>query len=567
MGFLLYFLKVNVAIILFYSFYRLLFQQDTFFRWKRMALLAIISISLLYPFADIAVNLFRNETVENGILPIFILPEAIYTLPEVNITGQTAAEQAVSFVHSLPQLLFALYGTAVFLLLGRLLLQAGMIIRMMQGAQKTKLHGQTAYHHPNIKTPFSFFGWIVLNPTLYADTELQEILRHEETHVREVHFIDTLLAELLCAFCWFNPFAWLLKREIRMNLEFLADRSVLASGYEAEHYQYHLLRLTYHKAAAKITNNFNVSLLKKRIFMMNKKQTSKLGIFKYTLLIPVIGALIFFNNALKLQAGTVKMTEIVQAVETITTIETAKVEEMVKTGKPVVQDVVPQTQDKVREVPSPEIADLIEHKVVVTQTQDKPQIFSHVEVMPSFPGGEVALMKWLNENMQYPVIAQQEGIQGRVIVRFVIGPDGTVSDAEIMRSADPSLDREALRIVLKMPKWIPGKQNRETVSTYFVLPINFKLAGSDTGTTKHDSPDSANDISEVEKVVLLENIVVTASGVKPKVELATKISDDVIIEVDGKVIPKSEYSKIDPNSIESVNVFKNENKISITLKK
>ena len=121
-----------------------------------------------------------------------------------------------------------------------------------------------------------------------------------------------------------------------------------------------------------------------------------------------------------------------------------------------------------------DIADLQEHKVII-QEEVKPQIFSHVEQMPAFPGGERAMMQWLNENMQYPVIAQEQGIQGRVIIRFVVGPDGTVSGAEVQRSLDPSCDREALRVVRKMPKWIPGKQNGQAVSVYYTLPVLFKL--------------------------------------------------------------------------------------------
>ena len=121
-----------------------------------------------------------------------------------------------------------------------------------------------------------------------------------------------------------------------------------------------------------------------------------------------------------------------------------------------------------------DIADLQDHKVVV-QEEKKEQIFSHVEVMPSFPGGDAAMMKWLNENMQYPVIAQEQGIQGRVIIRFVVGPDGTVSNAEVQRALDPSCDKEALRVVKKMPRWIPGKQNGQAVSVYYTLPVLFKL--------------------------------------------------------------------------------------------
>jgi protein TonB len=121
-----------------------------------------------------------------------------------------------------------------------------------------------------------------------------------------------------------------------------------------------------------------------------------------------------------------------------------------------------------------DIADLQDHKVVV-QEEKKPEIFSHVEVPPSFPGGERELMKWLTENINYPVIAAEQGIQGRVILRFVVGPDGSVGNVEVQRSLDPSCDKEAVRVVKKMPKWIPGKQNGNAVYVYYTLPVLFKL--------------------------------------------------------------------------------------------
>ena len=121
-----------------------------------------------------------------------------------------------------------------------------------------------------------------------------------------------------------------------------------------------------------------------------------------------------------------------------------------------------------------DIADIQEHKVVV-QEEKKPEIFSHVEVPPSFPGGEKELMRWLQENITYPVIAAEQGIQGRVILRFVVGPDGSVGNVEVQRSLDPSCDKEAVRVVKKMPKWNPGKQNGNAVFVYYTLPVLFKL--------------------------------------------------------------------------------------------
>jgi len=121
-----------------------------------------------------------------------------------------------------------------------------------------------------------------------------------------------------------------------------------------------------------------------------------------------------------------------------------------------------------------DIADVVEHKVVVEEPV-KPPIFNHVEVMPSFPGGEAALMKWLTDNMTYPTIAAEQGIQGRVTLRFVVTPDGSIDDVVVVKGLDPSCDKEAIRAVKKMPKWIPGKQNGNPVYVYFSLPVVFRL--------------------------------------------------------------------------------------------
>jgi protein TonB len=120
-----------------------------------------------------------------------------------------------------------------------------------------------------------------------------------------------------------------------------------------------------------------------------------------------------------------------------------------------------------------DIADIAEHRVAVKE--DKPEIFLHVEQPPQFPGGEKELMKWLGENIKYPTIAQEQGIQGRVVLRFVVSPDGSVGQVEVQRSLDPSCDKEAVRVVKNMPKWTPGKQNGNAVYVYYTLPVLFRL--------------------------------------------------------------------------------------------
>ncbi|MDR1919449.1 MAG: energy transducer TonB [Tannerellaceae bacterium] len=102
-------------------------------------------------------------------------------------------------------------------------------------------------------------------------------------------------------------------------------------------------------------------------------------------------------------------------------------------------------------------------------------IFTVVEEMPKFPGGEVELLKFLSSSIKYPVIAQENGIQGRVICAFVVNRDGTIVDAEVVRGVDPSLDKEALRVINTMPKWSPGKQRGKPVRVKYTVPITFRL--------------------------------------------------------------------------------------------
>lgn len=119
-----------------------------------------------------------------------------------------------------------------------------------------------------------------------------------------------------------------------------------------------------------------------------------------------------------------------------------------------------------------DIAELIERDRI---TEEAPPVFDIVEQMPSFPGGEAEMMRFIGENLRYPVVAQENGIQGRVVIRFVVTATGGVDDVQIMRGLDPSCDREAIRVVKSMPKWTAGRQNGKNVAVYFTLPILFRL--------------------------------------------------------------------------------------------
>ena len=125
-----------------------------------------------------------------------------------------------------------------------------------------------------------------------------------------------------------------------------------------------------------------------------------------------------------------------------------------------------------------EAGEVLKAKEVIADEKPKEEetkVFDVVEQMPEFPGGQAALLKWISDNIKYPAIAEENGIQGRVVCTFVVERDGSVTDVQVARSIDPSLDKEAVRVLKKMPKWIPGKQNGSAVRVKYTVPVTFRL--------------------------------------------------------------------------------------------
>lgn len=250
---MVYFLKINVAIALFYAFYRLFFYKDTFFAWRRTALLCFFAVSAAVPLLNIQTWVTQQEPMV-AIADLY----ASVVLPEFTLNAQTETDWKQLVAGSIS----IVYWAGVILLAARFLMQLAGIVRLARHCPTQKIDDTTVHLLPHAEGPFSFFHWIFVYPDAHTDEELNEILTHERTHARQWHSIDVLTGELACIVCWFNPFAWLMKREIRTNLEYMADEKVLETGHDSRTYQYHLLGLSHHKAAATIYNSFNVLPLK-----------------------------------------------------------------------------------------------------------------------------------------------------------------------------------------------------------------------------------------------------------------------------------------------------------------
>ena len=231
---MLYYLKINIALAVFYIFYRLMFEKDTFLVWRRFLLMFFPVIAIIFPLISIQ-KFIEPESYIAGLSGFYsqILPEIEVKAEQVGINWGEIARQSLYFVIAAGWIALSVRFVYKFLFLINLALKC----------HKTNINDTEVCLLPSYSGPFSFFNNIFIYPKAHSENELEEILLHEKAHVAQYHTIDVLIAEIVTIICWINPFAWLLKREVRDNLEYLADRKVLLSGIDSKSYQYHLLGL------------------------------------------------------------------------------------------------------------------------------------------------------------------------------------------------------------------------------------------------------------------------------------------------------------------------------------
>lgn len=428
----IYLIKINVALVLLYGFYRLTVSRDTFFGLRRLTLWLIYAVALMVPALNLEYWVRDTPTMESM---ANVYADTFY--PVVVVKAQASG---ITWM----DMLLGIYWVGVAVLSLRLVWQLFSIIRLAVISRKQEVEGITVHLLRGEGSPFSFFRWVFMYPSTMEGKQLHEVMVHECTHVSGLHSLDTLFSELFSIACWFNPFAWLMKQEVRMNLEYLADESVLSDGNARKSYQYHLLGLAYRQSneSTKIANNFNLLPLKKRIKMMNKRRTSEIGKAKYLLFAPLAGVLLMVSN-----------------IESVA----REIGEQIPEVAEVQQKAEQAAEEKVKTKPQ-------------TDTTKKKKTWDCMpETMPYFPGGQELLLKYLADNIKYPASAVKAKKQGRVIVTFIVQKDGSVTHAKIAKSIDPELDAEALRIVKGMPKWTPGTQNGKPVSVRYMVPVKFSL--------------------------------------------------------------------------------------------
>lgn len=285
-----YLLKVNLALVLFYIIYYYGLRKLTFYTVNRIFLIFSLVFSSVYPLGDFTAIMEGHKEYTAPIQQY--IPDIHKISSSVEHTGAAGTSwSTISFI----------FWAGAALMGIRLFVQLLSLLRIHIRSYPVRVEKYTFRSIGGDLNPFSFWKAIYINPALYGPEDLEAILEHEKIHTRGLHTMDVLLAGFFTVFYWFNPGMWLLKKAVKENIEFIADREILRKGTDRKGYQYSLVRIGSHLNGLELVNNFNMNIIRKRILMMNTKESSPLHLGLYALLLPAVILIILLVTVPKQQ--------------------------------------------------------------------------------------------------------------------------------------------------------------------------------------------------------------------------------------------------------------------------
>lgn len=521
--FFIYSVKVAVCLALFYLFHKLLMSRDTFHTFNRFAILSMMLLSLVLPLVHLSLD------SEAGINRGTVALEGLVAQTVVADGGNGVGEGL-----TLTQVLLAAYVFGVVLFVGKALLSVGSLLRLIRRARCVEVrNGIRIYTMQGDISPFSWFRYIIMSEKDWQENR-REIVLHEMAHIRRCHSMDVAVCNMMIVFQWYNPAAWLLKRELQTVHEYEADEAVLSAGVDATHYQMLLIRKAVGERLFSMANNLNHNSLKKRITMMKIKRTNPMQKAKVAFVLPLAAMTVAAFASQKVENLSEKVEQESEAFSSVSDNPVVRaVGETVRVAAVKVQE------DKALEEAS---SMAMAKDTAEVKTGKKMPCTDNPEMFPQFPGGHIALFEYLSKNIKFPKSKENEDVKVRVVTTFTVEKDGSITDAKIVRSQGEAFDNEALRVINGMPKWIPGMQNGKAVSVKYTLPITFSTTDSD------------KKIKSVRTIDMNDNGGKQPEGkvVSRKAEMFS--SEDFVLVVNGKVVEA--LNGIKPSDIEKVDVKK-----------
>ena len=500
----LYILEWAFALVVLLIIYKAAFSGTTLYRFNRFYLLGATLLSALLPLVHITIPERTPVMGDMAIERMEFAQELSGTFILIGEPQMMAVEASKPAEHSMwAVVLVCVYSAYVLMLLvgwSRSIIRTR---RFLRGKRRHRISRSVwLVTHDEDFGPFSWMNYIVISDNENGFAR-QASLRHEFAHIRLLHSVD-LVFLLACTVV--NPVCWLVLQEIKIVHEFEADNEVITRyGIRNSDYQKLLIMRTVGAEAYALASSFNLNI-KKRIIMLNKNQTRRRRLMWLLLLIPMMGmtSVLFAHTdnkadktpiQVKISEGDIITGRVIDADGPIFM---ARIFEVDLRGRIFASSITDPEGNFAFKLVNPDDMILVtkdgyddfkgvidSKEITITlkkadaeslQVEDKQEeAMVVVEEMPGFPGGLFVLMQYLNDNIQYPDKAKNDGVEGRVIVSFIVGKEGLIKDAQVEKSVDPELDAEAIRVVSGMPRWTPGKSHGEPVDVKYSIPINFQL--------------------------------------------------------------------------------------------
>ena len=437
-------LTSGIILLSMYLPYRLLLAGEKQHRLNRIILLAIYMAAIVIPLVR-PVALPGISGIEAG------AGTAETGIAIGRLSGGLTEHSGTAWM----RVLLWIYIAGVAVALVRLVWAYARLSVIIWNGKKIKMEGYTLVVTGNKNfSPFSWRGYVVVEKTSDA-TEYPAIMIHEMRHLSACHDMDLMLAQLYAVLVWYNPVSWLMIDELKTVHEYEADEAVIASGLNLRDYQMLLIKKAVGARLPSLANSLNHSKLQKRITMMYQSKSRTAGKLGSLVLVP----------ALAIGIAVVSIPAVASVISGAS--ETTLLDSDSKVSK--IFAISANTES------------VAEMRASAPASDSK--VFTTVEKPAEFPGGIEAMMKWLQYNVKYPKEAEKAGEQGKAVVKFTVNKDGSISNATIIKSVSPSIDKEALRVVTSMPKWKPAENGGKKVACWYALPVSFRLA-PDKVTTK-----------------------------------------------------------------------------------
>ena len=444
---LIYMLESGICLMVFFLLYQVFLKKETYYRLNRAYLLFALSFSLLAPLLNISIAAGTSTQL------------MAYRIEPVIVNSLSTVNPALSGWDSW-QYITLVYWMVVVILLIRLLFNLSRILKIYRLGNVLDEKSFRLVLHPMNYPPFSFFRNIFISRKHYSGSPMEEIIEHEKAHVRQLHSFDILLAELLIIFQWFNPLAWIYKKTVTENHEFLADEAVLHRGYSPDAYQLRIIAQLFGIRSMPATHNFNQSIIQKRLKMMEKPKSSSINKLKLLLVIPAALALFYVFACTSTESDL-----------------------------------------SARDIPG---------------TEEESLVYLKPDVAAEPAGGVMEFRRFIAKNMIYPDEAKKNGVQGKIYIQFVIDENGKVipnvenngklappppkgdaaatettnaegivvvgyrpvdgdESAEYTDDQKQLLIDEAIRVIQLPYEWTPAMKDGKPVKTQWTIPIQFKL--------------------------------------------------------------------------------------------